>query len=239
VLAGRYRAAGGGPIVVRVGGTAADGNRWSETVEAVAVANPAVTATWARAHIRDLEDRYAAAVQPANQEVLASTIVGVSLTHGVLSRFTAFVAVDPTRPDEPVVTPHRIVQPVEIPAGWAAPAAAMPMPAGTVARRMASLSHAPGSAPVPAPTPAPSWAGVWLRVEDVLRHIDEGGRVTALEIDRIVDELRTGGAPEKVTAAVAALAAGVRDEVDAGELGRLVRAVRALRPGRRRFWKGG
>jgi Ca-activated chloride channel family protein len=241
VLAARYRGAGAGPIDVRVGGTAADGNRWSDNVEAVAVSNPAVTATWARAHVRDLEDRYAANVEPqANQEALAARIVEVSLAHGVLSRFTAFVAVDPVRPDEPVVTPHRIIQPVEMPAGWAAAAPAMAAPAGGMLRRMASMSPAPEAAMPTAPPPPPAtWPGVWLRVEEVLRRIEEGARVHAGEIDRIIDQLRAAGAPDKVTAAVAALAAGVRDEVSADDLGRLVRAVRALRPGRRRFWKGG
>ena len=239
VLAARYRAAGAGPIVVRVGGTAADGSRWSETVEAVAATNPAVTATWARSHVRDLEDRYAANLEPpANQEALASAIVAVSLAHGVLSRFTAFVAVDPTRPDEPVVTPHRIIQPVEVPAGWASPA--MAAPAGGVVRMMARVAAGTGPAVPTAPAPAPAtWPAVWLRVEEILRRLDEGARVPAGEIERIVDELRTAKAPDKVTAAVAALAAGVGDGVSAGELSRLVRAVRALRPGRRRFWKGG
>ncbi len=233
VLAARYRAAGAGKIVVRVTGTAADGNRWSETVEAVVVANPAVTATWARAHIRDLEDRHA--VVPA--DTLASAIVAVSLAHGVLSRFTAFVAVDPTRPDEPVVTPHRIIQPVEVPAGWAAPA--MAAPTGGMLRRMTSMS-APAEVAMPTgPAPAPAtWPAVWLRVEEILRRVEQGARVHAHEIDRIVDELRTASAPDKVTVAVAALAAGVRDGVGAGELSRLMRAVRALRPGRRRFWRG-
>lgn len=237
VLAARYRAAGAGPIVVRVTGTAAGGDQWTETVEAVAVANPAVTATWARAHIRDLEDRYAAG---APGEAAAAAIVAVSLAHGVLSRFTAFVAVDPVRPDEPVVTPHRIIQPVEMPAGWVTPA--MAAPAGAAPRRMMTMSAPAGEAmPTgPAPAPAPvSWPAVWLRVEEILRRIEDSSPVHAGEIDRIVDDLRTAGAPDKVRAAVAALAAGVRDGVSAEEISRLVRAVRAQRPGRRRFWKGG
>jgi Ca-activated chloride channel family protein len=238
VLAGRYRAAGAGPIVVRVGGTAADGTRWSDSVEAAVVANPAVTSTWARAHIRDLEDRFASAT--TNRDALASAIVKVSLAHGVLSRFTAFVAVDPTRPDEPAVTPHRIVQPVEMTAAWAAaPAAAMPLAAGTAVRRMASSPYAPVSAPPPATGTAPAaWPAIWQEVEALLRRIEKGG-VEAGEIDRLVDDLRTAGAPDTVTDAVAALAAGVRRGVSAAELGQLVGAVRALRPGRRRFWKGG
>ena len=242
VLAARYQAGGAGPIVVRLRGTAAGDSPWSDRVEAAVVSNPAVTAAWARAHVRDLEDRYAANVVPAaDQEALAAAIVEESLAHGVLSRFTAFVAVDPTRPDEPVVTPHRIIQPVEIPAGWAAPAAMAGAPAGGVVRMMARVSAdteaaAPPTAPAPAPT---TWPAIWLRVEELLRRVEQGARVHAAEIDRVVDELRASGAPNKVTTAVAALAAGVRDEVDAGELSRLVRAVRALRPGRRRFWKGG
>jgi Ca-activated chloride channel homolog len=261
VLAGRYRGAGAGPIVVRIGGTVADGTPWSDTVEAAVVENPAVTATWARAHIRDLEDRYAAtlgrppgtastlgrppgaaAAGGVNEEALASAIVEVSLAHGVLSRFTAFVAVEPTRPDEPAATPHRIVQPVEMPAAWAAAPAAMPLAAGGVARRMASSPYAPASAPPPtgmaSPPPPATRPAVWEEVEALLRRVERGG-VDAGEIDRLVDDLRTAGAPDTVTDAVAALAAGVRRWVSADELSQLVKAVRALRPGRRRFWKAG
>jgi Ca-activated chloride channel family protein len=239
VLAARYRAASTGPIVVRLGGTAADGNRWSDRVQAVVVSNPAVRATWARSHVRDLEDRYATNVEPpAAQEALASAIVDASLAHGVLSRFTAFVAVDPTRPDEPVVTPHRIIQPVEVPAGWAAPAAMAAAPAGGVVRRMARMSAATEASMPPAPAPA-TWPAMWARVEEILRRIEQGAPVDAGELDRLVDELRTASAPGKVIAAVAALAAGVRDQATAGELSRLAGDVRALRPGRRRFWKGG
>lgn len=70
---------------------------------------------WARARIRDLEDRYA--VGREDRGTLERTIVALSLRHRVLSRFTAFVAVDPA-----VVHAggelHPITQPVEHPAGW-------------------------------------------------------------------------------------------------------------------------
>lgn len=225
VLTARYRAGGSGPVTVRVHGTAADGSPWSERVVAAPVANPAVRATWARAHIRDLEDRYAS----NGGDPLAERIVGVSLAHGVLSRFTAYVAVDPVRPDTPVVTPHRIMQPVEAPAGWAMPMAAMPAPAGA---GPGMLRTAMTSIP---PAASLAWPAVWTEVERILDRLDV---VDATEIDAVVDALRSAGAPAGVIEAVAALAVAFRNQAGAAELGRLVEAVRALAPGRRRrFWR--
>ncbi len=80
------------------------------------MAGSAITPLWARGHLRDLEDRYAVSGDAA----LEQTIVAASLRHGVLCRFTAYVAVD-----ERVVTdggtPHRVTQPVEQPSGWQPP----------------------------------------------------------------------------------------------------------------------
>lgn len=71
-------------------------------------------AAWARARIRDLEDRYAAG---ESTPALEREIVATSLRHRVLSRFTAFVAIDRAVVN-PGGTPRGIVQPVEPPAGW-------------------------------------------------------------------------------------------------------------------------
>jgi Ca-activated chloride channel homolog len=87
----------------------------------------ALTATWARAHLRDLEDRYA--TEPSPDRELERRIVDVSLRFGVLCRFTAFVAADVQVVNEGGVV-HRVLQPVEAPAGWdmlARVASAMPM----------------------------------------------------------------------------------------------------------------
>jgi Ca-activated chloride channel family protein len=75
----------------------------------------ALEQSWARAHIRDLEDQYAAG--DGNRSSVERAIVAVSLRHRVLSRFTAFVAVDRAivNPDG---NPQTITQPVEPPAGW-------------------------------------------------------------------------------------------------------------------------
>lgn len=114
---------------VTVSGRTPEGKDWNATVPVTETANPALTAVWARAHLRDLDDRYVAG------EALEERIVATSLRFGVLCRFTAFVAID-TRVVTEGGTPHRIMQPVEPASGWdmlseprqafaAAPAAAM------------------------------------------------------------------------------------------------------------------
>jgi Ca-activated chloride channel family protein len=94
---------------------------WRTPVSATKSANPALAALWARANIRDLEDQYV-----MGQTSLEQQIVDTSLKFGVLSRFTAFVAVDQRVVNEGGST-HRVTQPVDLPSGWEVPTA----PAGT------------------------------------------------------------------------------------------------------------
>jgi Ca-activated chloride channel family protein len=138
VVFGRYRGAVPDGFAVR--GRARDGSEWQETVAVVEHTEPAVRAQWARAALRDLEDRYASGDRSVEQE-----IVRTSLRFGVLCRFTAFVAVD-----ERVVsdgTVHRVVQPVELPAGWAPVHPPISLAAGGYAGPPAAMSFAPPSAP--------------------------------------------------------------------------------------------
>ena len=58
VISGRYRGTVTGSLVLL--GTTGDGEGWSVSVAGQRREAPAVTAQWARAHLRDLEDRYAA-----------------------------------------------------------------------------------------------------------------------------------------------------------------------------------
>ncbi len=71
---------------------------------------------WARARLRELEDRYV--MNTGDQGKLEREIVDVSLRFGVLCRFTAFVAVDRSAVVNPGGQTQVIVQPVEEPAGW-------------------------------------------------------------------------------------------------------------------------
>lgn len=117
---GRY--SGAAPKEFTVRGRTRDGADWLESVPVREHTSPAVRAQWARAALRDLEDRYAVgdrSVEPA--------IVETSLKFGVLCRFTAFVAVDERVVSDGSV--HRVVQPVEQPAGWEMRAPGAPMPA--------------------------------------------------------------------------------------------------------------
>ncbi|HEV2921290.1 MAG TPA: VWA domain-containing protein, partial [Actinomycetota bacterium] len=90
VVSGRFKGSPGGAVTVR--GRDAAGQPWSATVPASGGDAPTLTATWARAHLRDLEDRYATDRAPDRK--LERRIVETSLRFGVLCRFTAFVAAD-------------------------------------------------------------------------------------------------------------------------------------------------
>ncbi len=138
VVAGRYA---GQPGALSLAGRTRDDAEWSAAPQPAAVPGSAVTPLWARAHLRDLEDRYAV----AGDSALEKTIVDTSLRFGVLCRFTAYLAVD-SRVVTDGGTPHRVVQPVEQPAGWQPSAA----PSGPP--MMSPMAFAmPASSPFPGP----------------------------------------------------------------------------------------
>ena len=153
VRSGRYRSGEAGSLTIS--GQTSEGEPWSRTVDAVVAHDrPEVAAIWARARLRDLEDRYAV----SGGDELEQEIVRTSLRHGVLCRFTAYVAID-TRVVTDGTAPHEVTQPVEMPSGWelrSAPisvasdmafgvaAASAPPPPGAV-RPMAAPSRAAGS----------------------------------------------------------------------------------------------
>jgi Ca-activated chloride channel family protein len=111
VVSGRYE---GRLDAATVTGRSAEGREWTVEAPARPAHDPAATLTWARSHLRDLEDGYAAHGGDAQR------IVATSLRFGVLCRFTAWLAVD-TRVVTEGGQPHRVVQPVEVPRGWVPP----------------------------------------------------------------------------------------------------------------------
>ena len=123
VVSGRYRGSATGSLVLQ--GVNDEGGDWSLTVAGQHREAPAVTAQWARGHLRDLEDRYAA----VPSEDLEKRIIATSLRFGVLCRFTAYVAVD-SRAGRAVADGalRRVMQPVELPAGWDADVRQGPRP---------------------------------------------------------------------------------------------------------------
>lgn len=112
---GRYRGTAPAEAAIEVRATSL-GEAMHQRVARDPAAVPAswLGASWARAAIRDLEDRYAA----AQSSELETRIVTISKTFSVLSRFTAFLAVDRSQVVNKDGKLHQIVQPVESPAGW-------------------------------------------------------------------------------------------------------------------------
>jgi Ca-activated chloride channel family protein len=165
VVTGRYRGRAAGSLTLS--GTRREGGDWSATVAGQRRAAPAMTAQWARAHLRDLEDRYASVSDEQGgglTEDLAKRIIDTSLRFGVLCRFTAYVALGGR--DSRVVAegalPHRVMQPVEVPAGWdlaqvtsSGPAVQSQGAADTRSDTRLVTSTAPASAP-----PAKASSGV-------------------------------------------------------------------------------
>ncbi|MDQ3786488.1 MAG: VWA domain-containing protein, partial [Actinomycetota bacterium] len=141
VVMGRYTGSPQGAVNV----TGQPGLRTRLT--ATRSSNPALANLWARAIIRDLEDKYV-----TGQTSLEDRIVETSLKFGVLSRFTAFVAVDQRVVNEGGTT-RRVTQPVDHPSGWetpwgsTAPAAAAPasMPAFGAAARFSAAEATRGA----------------------------------------------------------------------------------------------
>jgi Ca-activated chloride channel family protein len=115
VVLGRFRGTAQAGATIDVEGTSL-GEPLKLTV-AASIASPPTSwlaASWARAHLRDLEDRYA--VRASGD--LEHQIVQVSKQFSVLSRFTAFLAVDRSQVVNRGGVLHQVVQAVERPRGW-------------------------------------------------------------------------------------------------------------------------
>nr|MDQ3341328.1 VWA domain-containing protein [Myxococcota bacterium] len=157
-ILGRYKGRAGDKASVSIEGSSmGDPLRMTVARDAQAAASRALGASWARARIRDLEDLYAIG-ERGNLEV---EIVGVSKRFSVLSRFTAFLAIDRSEVVNKGGVLRQVVQPVEEPAGWEGAGgqhvnmtrgrrAAAPAPAK--AKMMKTMM---GAAPTPPPMASP------------------------------------------------------------------------------------
>lgn len=117
------------PLAVTVRGRLASGELWQQTLDVpasrahdsdAAPREPKLTLLpmWARGRIRELEDTLIS--EPYLGDLLKVQIVECSLQSRVLSRFTAFVAVDETERVNVDGQVHKVMQPVEFPDGWQA-----------------------------------------------------------------------------------------------------------------------
>ncbi len=219
VLRGRYR---GAAPTIRWSATGPDGAPCGGVVVAASPAfapapasapasvqgpHRAARPLWARARIRDLEDhlarhRFGGARLPAGQ---ADEIVALSLATGVLSRYTAFVAVDLSETVDST-SPRPVLQPVERPAGWAA--AMPPVGARSLHAGAAPPAPPPGAGPLPvraaAPSramPAPAWPAPPMAAPAALPAPAVGGDKPGVR--RLADRLRRNVAGGRVPPAPA------------------------------------
>jgi Ca-activated chloride channel homolog len=230
-LSGRWRATG--PLSALTLTVHGDGE-FRQQVVARPAPDEAVRACWARARVRDLEDRYAAG---AASPELAGQIVAVSLRHRVLSRFTAFVAVDRSRSTE-LGSPQPVIQPVEQPRGWAAgllgAAAAGSARRGIAASRAPKLLRGAGSGGAITPTvhrgraapfrPAepigPSPGQILKRAAELFdrirRDLDQARDLSgaARAADEMAEDLSSLGGPGHLIEALRRLASALRSAVD-------------------------
>ena len=164
VLCGRYRRDSGvAAPALTVAALDADEHRFHARVaahEAHPLETPALAASFARAHLADLDDRFVA----HRDDTLPARITATSLRYGVSSRFTAFHArdsdsdADGVNPDaraRPIVTPLLPLAPHELrrPAPAAPPPATSAL-AGDAYRRVAPRAPWARHAPAP-PRPVP------------------------------------------------------------------------------------
>jgi hypothetical protein len=239
VISGRYRCDGGRPadsVTLRVEADAADGPFTAALSARLVPAAVAVQTIWARSVVRDLEDEYAAW---RGDEELAARLIAHSIRFGVLSRFTAFVAVDPESTETGPLT--EIVQPVEQPSGWAVHAAFAAAPAsltvGGVARKwMASRS----AASVPAPQASPRRS-----LKELLKLVHKGIRSDGSGLDAVCAELiahRDSASDPNLRSALTELCDALtrylcnETEVGAQKVLEAVEAVKRVLP-KRRFWQ--
>jgi Ca-activated chloride channel family protein len=115
LISGCYRGSAGGALRLRA--SDAKGESWSTTVQAWKDPEAPLGKVWARGRVRELEDRYA--IDRGDKAKLEHEIVETSLRFGVLSRFTAFVAVDRAAVVNPGGEVKQITQAVEPVSGGA------------------------------------------------------------------------------------------------------------------------
>ena len=169
-ILGRYRGRAAANAAIELEGTSlGDPLRVRITREPESGYASWLAASWARAAIRDKEDQYAAGARGD----LEREIVNISKQHSVLSRFTAFLAVDRSQVVNAGGYLKQVVQPVEQPEGWdgggmalgglggggtrtgAVPVAAKPAPMRAVMSAMPAKSAAPAAGSFGAPPAAP------------------------------------------------------------------------------------
>jgi len=127
---------------VTLKGRFADGTPFEETLASAPIELAAIPHLWARARVTDLEDRFR--LEPARQSEIQKEIVDLAVRHTLLTRFTAFIAIDEAEIANSTGNRRTIVQPVHLPAAWEAEALTLGAKVSPAARQELTLGRAPG-----------------------------------------------------------------------------------------------
>jgi Ca-activated chloride channel family protein len=181
---------------IRVNAKWSDGRAYQETVEARPTPLAAVAQIWARARVADLEDRFRLGEQAAKQEIVA-----LGLRYSLLTRFTAFVAVDGEVVNRGGVR-RQVTQPVAMPAGWVHQAVgrapmSVPLTGRGMLKALARAAPSPGMTAMGALSP---------KFSEMMRGVAEPGPA-------VYDESTAyeGGGEEDLEQALALLVAAMTD----------------------------
>jgi len=101
-------------LKLRITGRSADGGKYEQDVKAKFVTLPACL--WAKSRIQDLEDAYR--LKLIDRQEAKREIVSLSISHSVLSKFTAYVVIDESEITNAGGDLRTVVQPVHLPASW-------------------------------------------------------------------------------------------------------------------------
>lgn len=101
---------------IKIKGKLPDGKSFEEKVTPTAVQVKAISQLWAKSRITDLEDQMR--MRPQQMQALRNDLIALSIAHCILTRFTAFVAVDHSEIANASGKRLDITQPVQEPAGW-------------------------------------------------------------------------------------------------------------------------
>lgn len=141
---------------------------WSEQIHPQRT-TMSIGALWARERVAYLEDRLS--LKPFEEEAIRPEILRVALAHGIVSRYTAMVAVDRSVTVQGKAI--EVVQPVELPESWdqgfvqAAPQ--MAAPGGGYGGAIPAPPPAPSVMPVVAPVPRSAPKMDAMPAEDFMR----------------------------------------------------------------------
>jgi Ca-activated chloride channel family protein len=105
------------PQTIEVVGRLANGGKYKEKISLRPTANAALPQLYAKARISELEDLMRDSIANEGQ-IYEREIVELSVAHSLLTRFTAFLAVDHSEIANPSGDLRKLVQPVETPAQW-------------------------------------------------------------------------------------------------------------------------